>query len=32
MVGLGKLSHPEVVAHDRDGDIVHLEVRYGFER
>lgn len=28
--GLPKLTQPEVVSHRRDGDIVHLEVRYRF--
>jgi Protein of unknown function (DUF2505) len=30
MLGLAKLSRPELVAHDVDGDVVHLQVRYGF--
>jgi hypothetical protein len=28
--GLPKLTHPQVVAQDADGEIVNLEVRYGF--
>jgi hypothetical protein len=29
-VGLGKLSTPELVRHEVDGDVVHLDLRYRF--